>query len=227
MPLGQGSGMRASHLLLLAASLLAWGTALADKPALVLKGTPSHRHVHANALQTLYDQPGYIGTGVNSQNYDPAYDAYDDEAADDFFVPDGARWLIKEVDMDGYYNEGPADTFTITFYKDKHGKPGATRAQFVVVPPYYDGGGGMPLKLGGRVSLKPGHYWLSIVADQNFTIGNGQWSWASSADTFNSPAMWRNPGGGFELGCPDWGIESVCIPIGEGDHVFALKGKVR
>ena len=46
-------------------------------------------------------------------------------------------------------------------------------------------------------------------------------------DAVNFPAMWRNPGDGFETGCTDWGVENICIADGEGDHMFTLKGKVR
>jgi hypothetical protein len=64
------------------------------------------------------------GTGINSQNYETEFDTYDDEAADDFVVPEGVRWKITEVDMGGYYNEGPADSMGVYFNKDKHGRPG-------------------------------------------------------------------------------------------------------
>jgi len=217
--------MRVSYLLLVAALVLASGSALAQRPVPMLTGTPSHRYIHANALQVLYSQSGDRGTGINSQNYDHEFDAYDDEAADDFIVPEGARWRIKEVDMAGYYNEGPADTFTITFYKNRHGKPGNMIATFTIVPPYYNGDGSMPLALDGYVTLKPGHYWVSIVADQNFGIGNGQWSWASRDVTTYRPAVWRVPGDGFGIGCTEWTVDTECIPDGQGDHVFTLKGK--
>jgi len=73
--------------------------------------------------------------------------------------------------------------------------------------------------------LKPGHYWLSIQANQDFNY-SGQWSWASSDETRKRPAMWRNPGGGFGIGCTEWTVETTCIAYGQGDHLFALKGRV-
>ena len=41
----------------------------------------------------------------------------------------------------------------------------------------------------------------------------------------SSPAVWRNQGGGFGIGCTDWTTETDCIEQG-GDHLFALKGHV-
>lgn len=220
--------MRAWQFLFLASAILASHAAIAARPQLVGKNAvPPHRVVHASNAQTLYDQMGLDrGTGINSQNYEAQYDAYDDEAADDFIVPEGVRWKITEVDMAGYYNEGPADFMTVTFYKDKNGRPGKLVRQFTVVAPDTGGNGSFPIDLEGSVTLKPGHYWLSIQADQRFDFA-GQWSWASSDDTINSPAMWRNPGAGFQIGCIKWSIEAVCIPYGQGDHLFALRGRIR
>jgi hypothetical protein len=43
----------------------------------------------------------------------------------------------------------------------------------------------------------------------------------------NRPATWRNPGGGFELGCMNWTAEADCMDWLKGDHLFALKRKVK
>jgi len=43
-----------------------------------------------------------------------------------------------------------------------------------------------------------------------------------------SPAMWRNPGGAFGIGCTQWTVETACLAnSGLGDHLFALKGRSR
>jgi hypothetical protein len=219
--------MRARHFLYLASAMLTSTSALAARPLLVSRSAVPHHIVHASKDQTLYDQMGGDrGTGINSQNYEQEFDAYDDEAADDFIVPAGVRWKVMEVDMAGYYNEGPADSMNVVFYKDRRGRPGKVVAQFTIIPPWYNGDGGFPLDLDKGVVLKPGHYWLSIQANQDFNEA-GQWSWASSDEIGNSPAMWRNPGGGFEIGCTEWTVETTCIADGQGDHLFALKGKSR
>ena len=217
--------MTARQFLLLTTAIGLSAGAFADVPRVAVQHATPHRVVHAGKAQTLYDQMGNdSGTGINSQNYEADYDAYDDEAADDFIVPEGAHWKITLVDMAGYYNEGPADSMGVYFYKDKHGKPGKRIAQFTVIPPPYNGNGSFPLDLGRGVKLKPGHYWLSIQANQRFDFA-GQWSWATSESTTDNPAMWRNPNGGFELGCTEWTVETTCVDYLKGDHLFALKGK--
>jgi hypothetical protein len=165
------------------------------------------------------------GTGINSQNYETFYDVYDDEAADDFTVPEGVRWKITEVDMAGYYMEGPADSMNVRFYKDRHGRPGRLIKAFTGAASN-ELSGSFPIVLEGSVTLKPGHYWVSIQANQDFDKA-GQWSWATSDRTRGQPAMWRNPGGGFEIGCMEWGVETECVDYLKGDNLFALKGRVK
>src|SRR5439155_24828468 len=73
----------------------------------------------ASTAAVLYDQ--YNNTAsldVTSQNFEAAYDAYDDEAADDFVVPAGQSWQISRVDVDGEYNTGPADSVNVRIYQD-------------------------------------------------------------------------------------------------------------
>src|SRR5437763_8368480 len=58
----------------------------------------------APRLVTLYDQNSDdTGESINSQNFESSFDAYDDQAADDFLVPSSHVWAIKEVDVTGVY----------------------------------------------------------------------------------------------------------------------------
>ena len=66
--------------------------------------------------QTIYDQYNSPGTiASSSQDFEAAFDAYDDQVADDFIVPAGASWSVDEVDIQGqYYNgAGPAASFNV------------------------------------------------------------------------------------------------------------------
>ena len=87
-------------------------------------------------LYDQYDNPGTLV--INSQNYEPEADAFDNELADDFVVPGGESWTIDQVDVPGqYYNgTGPMDSANVNFYSDASGLPGsqvATRPNLAVV----------------------------------------------------------------------------------------------
>src|SRR5262245_1810078 len=56
-------------------------------------------------LYNQYDNSGAVA--LNSQNFEAAYDAYDDQAADDFFVPANTSWKIVGVGIQGLYFNGP------------------------------------------------------------------------------------------------------------------------
>src|SRR4051794_19569463 len=56
----------------------------------------------ALAAEVLHDQyKEFGGVGVVSQNFETDYDDFDSQAADDFQVPSGTRWYIREVDVAG------------------------------------------------------------------------------------------------------------------------------
>src|SRR5262245_20071286 len=75
----------------------------------------------------LYDQYDSPGTyGWTSQDFEAAYDAFDNQGADDFVVPAGETWNIDEVDVKGVYfnGAGPSATFNVFIYSDSSGLPG-------------------------------------------------------------------------------------------------------
>ena len=73
--------------------------------------------------------------------------------------------------------------------------------------------------------LGAGTYWVSVQSRQDFTP-NGQWFWDNRAVTSNSGAAWRNPGGGFAVGCTDWGNKVTCLGGTQNgpDQLFRLSG---
>ena len=214
----------------LAVLLATPSTVLAATPTPFYKSAQPHLFIRASRAQTLYDQTGGdSGAGMNSQNFESALDAYDDQAADDFIVPDGVRWKILEVDVIGNYfgGEGDADSMNVVLYKNRHGKPGRIVAEFDNLLDPGDGWGTFAFDLGKGVKLRPGHYWMSIQANQVFDT-DGRWGWDATDSVANSPAVWRNPGGAFGIGCTEWTVETSCLSdSGLGDHLFALKGRIR
>ena len=69
-------------------------------------------------LYDQYDNPGAFST--NSQNYEAAFNGFDDELADDFTVPSGLGWNIDTVEVGGeYFNgPGPATSVNVNFYEN-------------------------------------------------------------------------------------------------------------
>lgn len=183
-----------------------------------------------NRLRILYDQrDNDNGVGVVSQDFEESLDAFDAQGADDFTVPKGAEWHIKEVDADGAYSKGsgPAASYDITFYKDAGGTPGAI-VDDCHNATYTDTGSGSPA-IRCRVSLKGGRrgakFWVSVQA--NMSSAAGEWDWNTNNTVRGNPSQWMNPGDGFDTGCTSFATTTTCVPSGEGgDFSFALMGKL-
>jgi hypothetical protein len=135
------------------------------------------------------------------------------QAADDFTVPRGHTWVIKEVDVTGVYfnGSGPADSENVFFYKDNGGLPG----DLVVGCPDEngtDGGFGsfaIVLSKACKVKLHGGKtYWVSVQA--NMDGFSAEWGWSLSLDTNGNLAAFRDGG--------DWSHL-------DGDLMFAIRGR--
>lgn len=181
------------------------------------------------ALDVLYDQNSDLqGYSDISQNFESSLDAYDSQGADDFTVPDGAKWVVKEVDVSGLYfnGPGPADSENVFIYKSsKGGEPKKLVAEFDNVSGSDDGIGDFVINLGKGTKLKNGHYWVSVQANMAFGVG-GEWGWSTRNTQVDDPAQWQNPGDGFGTGCTTWSDEQDCLgDVGGPDHMFTIRGK--
>src|SRR6185369_621315 len=87
------------------------------------------------------------------------------------------------------------------------------------------GTGSFSVDLPAPCVLAAGTYWVSVQARMDFSAG-GQWGWNDRTVTSNSPAAWRNPGGGFGSPCTNWGVRAgLCnIDAGSPDQVFQIVG---
>jgi hypothetical protein len=216
-------------LLLTAASILALcaGCALAAEAVRPLPAGKARSFNIAKAAHVLWNQnSNYSGRAVTSMNLTSTTGSSDnDQAADDFVVPKGKAWKVTEVDVTGVYYEGsgPATSEDVMFYKDANGVPGMAIAKGTFNGLHGVGSGGdfaIILPKGG-VRLKAGHYWVSVVANV-FQITQGSWGWEINGTQHGDQAMWRNPGGGFDL-CEKWcTLESLGLP--GPDLMFELKG---
>lgn len=223
--------MRRSLLLIATsfAALLTVGSAFAGGS---LGPAPGHGmnmlHVRTNArARTLYNQNNNdAGTPVSTQNFTSGINSgYDDQAADDFVVPQGRRWRIGEVDVTGsYFNggSGPAKSVNIYFYQDNNGLPGQIVRSFKNLG-CDDDSGSFACRLPKKVRLAAGHYWLSVVANCSFEGGCGQWGWELRSVISNDPAVWECPGADCAA-CPTWDTLYDCLGSDyNGDLMFDLK----
>jgi hypothetical protein len=211
------------------------GTTLAAeraRPATHLRGEV-HRVIAAvPGAVTLYDQNSDDnGMPIISSNFTDEFDEFDSYGSDDFIVPPGHKWTIKQVEVTGTFStagdNGPAESEKVLFYKDSGGLPGKLVAKCDTIEGK-DNQGSFAIKLPNscKVKLKGGQkYWVSVVANINFSCC-GEWEWETRNTENGNPAAWENPNGGFGS-CRDWDAMTSCIgSYGEGpDFMFALKGE--
>ncbi len=174
----------------------------------------------------LYDQYNNASGGdVSSQDFEPAFATYWDQAADDFTVPSGQPWTVSEVDAEGDVSGVAPTLFNIYFYTASGALPATpvfTATSLAATQPT-TGNYVIPLTV---PAVLPGNttYWVSVQARLDFT-GGGQWYWQNRSVTAGNPAAWRNPGAGFAGGCMVWGVKTTCLPTQVGaDQIFRLVG---
>ena len=193
-------------------------------PVASVSGHFAHRVVSGSpGSVVLYDQStGDSGAAISSQNFGSDLDAYDDQAADDFMVPTGHVWKVKEVDVIGGYTEGTAESQHITVYADDNGVPGSIVADCDGLHGT-DNGGSFAIRMPKvcPIKLHKGTYWLAVVANQS----SGQWLWEARAPIVNNEAVWANPNGGWGL-CNNEGTLEECFGLPD-DLMFTLKGRDR
>src|SRR5205823_468202 len=81
---------------------------------------------------TLYSQYDDVpNTYVTSQHLLPGPNLADDEAADDFVVPDGTSWRVTQVTIRGDWNllTHPIRSFNVRFYDSAAALPGVLQRE--------------------------------------------------------------------------------------------------
>lgn len=197
-------------------------------PKAVHKSKAAKVFVKPSALTKLYNQNSQdSGVGIVSQNFETANDIYDSQGADDFKVKAGHVWKVKEVDVTGLYfnGSGLATSENVTFYKDAGNSPGAVKKSYTGLVGADNGTGSFVITLPSVTKLVAGHYWVSVQANLDFSVG-GEWAWETRTVQKNTAAMWQNPGDGFATGCTTYANMQTCIgDLGEGpDYMFTLRG---
>jgi hypothetical protein len=158
------------------------------------------------------EQPVDIG----SQDFEPALNTLDDQAADDFVLatpPFGINIYITAVRVMGEYSQGggPASAFNVYFYGNGAGNlPGALIGAYLNLS-YTGTPTDFTISLPHPVSFSPGTHWVSVQARQDFSA-NGQWFWHNRTVQSNAGAAWQNPVDGYGTGCITWNPKNACMP---------------
>jgi hypothetical protein len=160
---------------------------------------------------------------ISSQNFEPKYDALDARGADDFTVTH--RCTVSQVHVRGNYHSGagPAASVNVTFFVARpNGGVGAVYRRRHEQP-YADpsGVGKFYVLLSAPVTFRPGTYWVSVQANMDEDTA-GEWSWQTTNKLIGHPAMWQNPGDGFQTGCVKFTNAVKCFSVLALSFSFAL-----
>ncbi|HMA34311.1 MAG TPA: hypothetical protein VKY74_07485, partial [Chloroflexia bacterium] len=136
-------------------------------------GPPRFRPQAHRPVAVLYDQYDYPDlSGISSQHFEPLFQPFDAQAADDFQVPAGQTWTVTSVDVaGGYYGgPGPVDSMNLFFYTNLSTLPDTpvyTATGIVPIPGIDPGDLSIPLDT--PVVLTAGRYWVSVQANMAYS----------------------------------------------------------
>jgi hypothetical protein len=207
-----------------------------------VRAAPHQRtlHVAPKGLATLYDQNIGDGSyGWFSQTLS-SYPQYNEYLADDFVVPAGHTWKVKEVDTLGFYYiaSGPASSVNVLVWNDKKGLPnkkGGPAVECDNLKIKSDEGGTFKIKLPKSCdatltgSGDGTRYWLTVQANMQGPSTSGYWAWLSNVNIANNEAAGWYYGGGGSVADPrclkKFETLSDCNAFSPVDLAFALYGK--
>lgn len=188
----------------------------------------------------IYDQSEdeeYGGYIVSQFFTDPASANLSSEAADDFVVPEGETWVVGSFGVWGTWwpgSMGNPEKINVAIYEDDGGQPGTLINSFSEQTNFYaeewtNQGGELQsyynFTFPSPIAFTEGHYWISFQVHDSYDVA-GQWGWEDKTNTNWEPWHWRNPGGGFWGGGPDWKPSTQVHWFGYAlDNRFALYGE--
>ncbi|MGE5213778.1 MAG: hypothetical protein ACM3NN_08820 [Nitrospirota bacterium] len=185
--------------------------------------------VAASTAVVVWDQYNNAGTAVTLSSTFTDAAAMNSDLADDFVVQNYA-WMVRWIDVDGaYFNgPGPANTFTVYFYSDNDGFPG--NQVYATFAWWEQNGSTFRVHVCDNPPcqpiLYPGRYWIEIQA--NMTAGCcGEWGWTDRTVTDLDAAAWRNPSGFFGA-CTSWGRRAATCGLDPSapDQVYRIYANV-
>jgi hypothetical protein len=192
---------------------------------------PSNTPNPAATAVVVWDQYNNAGTAVTLSATFTDAPAMNSDLVDDFVVQNYA-WIVRWIDVDGaYFNgPGPANSFTVYFYADNDGFPG--NQVYASLAPWEQNGSTFRIHVcdnlpcQGQPVLFPGIYWVEIQANMT-AMCCGDWGWTDRTVTDLDPAVWRNPGGFFGA-CTSWSRRAATCGLDPSapDQVYRIYANV-
>ncbi len=191
---------------------------------------PSNTPNPAATAVVVWDQYNNAGTAVTLSATFTDAPAMNSDLADDFVVPAGYAWVVRWIDVDGsYFNgPGPANTFTVVFYSDNGGFP--LSQIYATFASWEQNGSTFRVYVCDTEScqliLYPGRYWVEIQANMTAKCC-GEWGWTDRTATNLNPAAWRNPSGFFGA-CTSWSRRGATCGLDPSapDQVYRIYAQV-
>jgi len=187
--------------------------------------------VAAATAVVVWDQYNNAGTAVTLSATFTDAPAMNSDLADDFVV-ENFSWLVRWIDVDGaYFNgPGPANTFTVYFYSDNDGFPG--NQIYSTLALWTQTGSTFRIHVCDSPDtcevpfLYPGRYWVEIQANMT-AMCCGEWGWTDRTLTSGNAAVWRNPSGFFGA-CTSWSRRAATCGLDPSapDQVYRIYANV-
>ena len=183
--------------------------------------------VAAATAVVVWDQYNYAGTAVTLSATFTDAPAMNSDLVDDFVVQ-GYGWIVRWIDVDGaYFNgPGPANSFTVYFYADNDGFPG--NQIYSTLAFWTQTGSTFRIHVCDSPDtcevpfLYPGRYWVEIQANMT-AMCCGEWGWTDRTVTDLNAAVWRNPSGFFGA-CTSWSRRAATCALDPSapDQVYRI-----
>ena len=192
---------------------------------------PSNTPNPAATAVVVWDQYNNAGTAVTLSATFTDAPAMNSDLADDFVVPAGYAWMVRWIDVDGsYFNgPGPANTFSVFFYSDNGGFP--LSQIYATLAWWEQNGSTFRVHLcdnppSCQPYLYPGRYWVEIQANMTAKCC-GEWGWTDRTVTDLNAAVWRNPSGFFGA-CTSWSRRGATCGLDPSapDQVYRIYANV-
>ena len=158
------------------------------------------------------------GDGVTAQNFEPDFEIYSSYGAASFKTA-RRKCVVKSVYVEG--QGAPGSSLYIAVVGNAGGLPDKSNVKcedtILGSGPIWKANLNTECVLARRTN-----YFFIAQEEANFGT-EGQWFWNTTNAQVTGGDAWKNPGGGFGVGCTDWGDLGTCLGFADYEFIFALQ----